>query len=100
MKKQLCTAILLLIGYTGNTQTISKTEQQIVKIIDADMPATIALLKASVDINSGTFNKEGVKKVGALFTKELATLDPPELENALPYPCKNEVAIIDPNRCI
>lgn len=74
MKKQLCTALLLIIGYTGNTQTISKTEQQIVKNVDADMPATIALLKASVDINSGTFNKEGVKKVGALFIKALAAL--------------------------
>lgn len=74
MKKQLYTAIFLLIAYTGNTQTISKTEQQILKHIDADMPATIDLLKASVNINSGTFNKEGVKKVGALYTKELAAL--------------------------
>lgn len=74
MKKQLCIAILLLTAATVNAQTLSKTEQQIVKNIDADMPATIALLKVSVNINSGTFNKEGVKEVGALFTKELAAL--------------------------
>lgn len=74
MKKQLCIAILLLTAATFNAQTLSKTEQQIVKNIDADMPATIALLKVSVNINSGTFNKEGVKEVGGLFTKELAAL--------------------------
>jgi glutamate carboxypeptidase len=32
------------------------------------------LLKESVNINSGTFNIEGVKKVGELYGKELATL--------------------------
>ena len=74
MKKQLCIAILLLTAATFNAQTLSKTEQQIVKNIDADMPATIALLKVSVNINSGIFNKEGVKEVGGLFTKELAAL--------------------------
>lgn len=74
MKKQLCIAILLLTAETANAQILSKTEQQIVKNIDADMPATIALLKVSVNINSGTFNKEGVKEVGALFTKELAAV--------------------------
>ena len=69
MKKQLCIAILLLTAATFNAQTLSKTEQQIVKNIDADMPATIALLKVSVNINSGTFNKEGVKEVGAFLQK-------------------------------
>lgn len=74
MKKQFYTAIFLLITYTGNTQTLSKTEQQLLKNIDASMPATIALLKESVNINSGTFNKEGVQKVGALYAKELTAL--------------------------
>ena len=74
MFQSLPIAILLLTAATVNAQTLSKTEQQIVKNIDADMPATIALLKVSVNINSGTFNKEGVKEVGALFTKELAAL--------------------------
>jgi glutamate carboxypeptidase len=34
------------------------------------MPRAIALLKESVDINSGTLNIEGVKKVGAIFARE------------------------------
>ncbi len=74
MKKQLYTVIFLIIAYTGNTQTLSKTEQQLLKSIDASMPATIALLKESVNTNSGTFNKEGVQKVGALYAKELTAL--------------------------
>ena len=74
MKNQLCLVILLLITIEANTQTLSKTEQQLLKSIDASMPATIELLKESVNINSGTFNKEGVKKVGDLYAKELTAL--------------------------
>ena len=38
------------------------------------MPATLDLLKESVNINSGTFNIEGVKKTGELYGKELAAM--------------------------
>ena len=55
-------------------QPLSKTEQQILKNIEADYTATIQLLKESVNINSGTFNIDGVKKVGDLYAKELAAL--------------------------
>jgi glutamate carboxypeptidase len=74
MKKLLCTAVLLLIIVVSYTQTLSKTEQQIVKNIDAEMTATLELLKESVNINSGTFNTEGIKKTGELYGKELAAL--------------------------
>jgi len=52
-------------------ETLNKEEQKILAYIDANMPRAIALLKESVNINSGTLNIEGVKKVGALFAKEL-----------------------------
>jgi glutamate carboxypeptidase len=57
---------------TNSTErkTLNKEEQQILAYIDANMPRAIALLKESVNINSGTLNIEGVKKVGALFAKE------------------------------
>ena len=55
-------------------QPLSKTEQQILKNIEADYTATIQLLKESVNINSGTFNIDGIKKVGDLYAKELAAL--------------------------
>ncbi len=38
------------------------------------MPQTIELLKQSVNINSGTFNINGVKAVGELYAKELRAL--------------------------
>ena len=55
---------------TTERKTLNKEEQQILAYIDANMPRAIALLKESVNINSGTLNIEGVKKVGALFAKE------------------------------
>ena len=49
---------------------LTKEEQQVMAWIDAHMPQAIEMLKESVNINSGTLNMEGVKKVGALFAKE------------------------------
>ncbi len=55
---------------TQATTALSKEEQKVMDYIDANMPRAIALLKESVDINSGTLNIEGVKKVGAIFARE------------------------------
>ncbi len=71
--------LLLLISFfifikTSTAQTLNAIEQKILKDIETNMPATIKLLKESVNINSGTYNTEGVKKVGALYSKELAAL--------------------------
>ncbi len=55
---------------TKATTALSKEEQKVMDYIDANMPRAIALLKESVDINSGTLNIEGVKKVGAIFARE------------------------------
>jgi len=79
MKYILIGAIVLLSVKSVNAQTTSVTgltnltvqEQKMMQYIDANMPRAIALLKESVNINSGSLNIEGVKKVGALFAKEL-----------------------------
>lgn len=55
---------------TVASKGLTKEEQQVLVWIDAHMPQAIELLKESVNINSGTLNIEGVKKVGALFAKE------------------------------
>jgi len=60
----------LIAQSTKATTTLSKEEQKVMDYIDANMPRAIALLKESVDINSGTLNIEGVKKVGAIFARE------------------------------
>ena len=79
MKKQFCLTIYLLTTYllitiVAHTQILTKTEQQVLSDIDAAMPATLELLKQSVNINSGTFNIAGVKQVGDMYAKELVTL--------------------------
>jgi len=74
MKKFLCLIVCSAVGYISNTQSLSKIEQQIVRSIEGDMPSTLRLLKESVDINSGTFNINGIKKVGDLYGNELRAL--------------------------
>lgn len=74
MKKFLFPIFCLVTGFMCNSQALSKNEQQIVKNVEADMAATLKLLRESVNINSGTFNIEGVKKVGELYGKELKAL--------------------------
>ena len=59
--------------YAQNTKILSalnKEEQKVMNYIDANMPRAIALLKESVNINSGTLNIAGVKKVGEIFARE------------------------------
>ena len=48
-------------------QGLTKEEKQVMAWIDAHMPQAIELLKESVNINSGTLNIEGVKKVLSLI---------------------------------
>ena len=74
MKKQFCVAIYLLMMNVAIAQSLTEKEQQVLKQVDLAIPATLQLLKQSVNINSGTFNKAGVKKVGNLYAKELAAL--------------------------
>ncbi len=81
MKKSALFFLSILIAITSLAQQLktpiaqvskglSKEEKQVMAWIDAHMPQAIELLKESVNINSGTLNIEGVKKVGALFAKE------------------------------
>lgn len=74
MKKIIGFVLFLFICFNGHTQSLNNIEQQILKNIEADMPATIQLLKESVNINSGTFNIAGVKKVGDMYGQELKKL--------------------------
>ena len=78
MKKLILSAFAITILMSLQAQTsnkpasnvLTKEEQKIIAYIDANMPRAIEMLKESVNINSGTLNIEGVKKVGALFAKE------------------------------
>lgn len=74
MKKLILLLTCIAIVSIAFAQPLSKTEQQLIKNIEANYSSTIALLKESVNINSGTYNITGVKKVGELYSKELAAL--------------------------
>lgn len=66
--------ILLLIAFGCSqslwAQTLSPLEQKIVDAVNNKMAYAEALLKESVDINSGSLNIVGVKKVGDVFARE------------------------------
>ena len=55
---------------TNTSTVLNEEEQKVIDYIDANMPRAIALLKESVNINSGTLNIAGVKKVGEIFARE------------------------------
>jgi glutamate carboxypeptidase len=74
MKLKLIVSGLLLLAVNTYAQKLSGTELLVLKDIDRQMPASIALLRESVNINSGTFNIEGIRKVGNLYAKELSAL--------------------------
>lgn len=74
MKKLFSFSLFLFFVLQANTQTLNKTEQKILAAIETDMPATLNLLKESVNINSGTYNIAGIKKVGDLYASELKAL--------------------------
>lgn len=64
---QLLLVILMLGCTTLSAQKVSRTEKKILKTVDANNDEAIQFLKDVVNVNSGTMNLEGVKKVGELF---------------------------------
>lgn len=57
-----------------NAQSLNSIEQKLIEQTEKNYPQMLELLKASVNINSGTFNVKGVQQVGDLYAKELKAL--------------------------
>ncbi len=57
-----------------HAQSLSPLERRITAAVDAGVPASLALLERAVNVNSGTMNLEGVRKVGALFDSAFTSL--------------------------
>jgi glutamate carboxypeptidase len=71
--------IFLLIGLfvsiiSIKAQSLNTIEQKLMEQTEKNYPEMMELLKASVNINSGTFNVKGVQAVGELYAKELKAL--------------------------
>lgn len=73
MKRALLLPLLVLATAAGPPPG-DPTEQAIVAAVDAGMPRTLALLERSVAIPSATVNLAGVRRVGALYERELRAL--------------------------
>ncbi len=67
-----CTLLLFVVTSALSAQ--SPKEKQLITAVDARTPAAIALLKQVVNINSGTMNFEGVRRVGDIFGEQLKAL--------------------------
>jgi glutamate carboxypeptidase len=66
---------LLLVSWPAHAkETVSETEAAIAKHVVAENQRAMALLQETVDINSGTMNFAGVRKVGAVFEREFKEL--------------------------
>ncbi len=66
---KISTLFFLLIVVSVSAQKLSRAEKKIVKTIEVNNTEAIQFLKDVVNINSGTMNHEGVKKVGEVFGK-------------------------------
>ena len=71
MKKIFLSLCFLIAFINSKAQNLSNTEKKIVAYINEHLPETKDLLVKTVNINSGTLNIEGVKKVGAIYSEEL-----------------------------
>ena len=64
-------SFFLLHSSAINAQGLSKLEKKVLELVDSRNQESIDLLKESANINSGSLNIEGVKKVGAIYAREL-----------------------------
>jgi glutamate carboxypeptidase len=86
----LCLIPILLTGTPPPSEGLSPIEKEIAAMVKQQSDQAVDLLRRSVNINSGSFNVKGVRRVGKLFQKELAPLGfeiqwidmPPELNRA------------------
>ena len=65
---------ILVAARPAYAQDLSPVEKDIVKVVDKQSEEAIGQLRRVVNINSGTFNLRGVRKVGRTHSKLLSTL--------------------------
>jgi glutamate carboxypeptidase len=62
-----CTGVAVAAG-------LSAAERRMVASVDRQLPARLALLERTVEVNSGTMNLDGVREVGRMFAPEFERL--------------------------
>jgi glutamate carboxypeptidase len=77
MRKLLRCFLIAALGAATQTPAnaqLTPAEKQLIAYVNSHMESAMQLLITSVNINSGTLNIDGVKKVGALYAAELKKL--------------------------
>lgn len=68
------TLAALAAPHSAHAQKLSSTERRIAAYVDAHANEAVSFLERVVNVNSGTFNVEGVREVGRIFREELDAL--------------------------
>ena len=68
--KFLSVLFLALVNLSAFSQKLNKTENKIINQVEINNSKALKFLEEVVNINSGTLNLNGVKKVGETFTRE------------------------------
>src|SRR5688500_4831178 len=71
---KLFAAVAVAASFAVVQSSLTPPERAMASFIDANQAEAVALLERAVNINSGTQNLEGVRKVGALFRAEFDAL--------------------------
>jgi glutamate carboxypeptidase len=66
--------LILFTSFDSVAQKLSSEEKKIIEVINKNLPGNMQLLEDLVNINSGTLNVEGVRKVGDLLGKEFKNI--------------------------
>lgn len=66
--------LLCLLSFPAWSQSLSSTEQALIETVSKNHTEAIEFLERTVNVNSGTQNPEGVKKVGMIYAEELDRL--------------------------
>jgi glutamate carboxypeptidase len=75
MRKLLLLCLLPALAASTQTQAqLTASEKKLIDYVNNHMDSAVQLLIASVNINSGTLNTDGVRKVGALYAEQLRKL--------------------------
>ena len=77
MKIKLISSSFLIVLFCTQLsgQKLSRIERKVVKAVEQNNAQAIDLLKKTVNINSGTLNLDGVKKIGDIFSEEFKAIN-------------------------
>lgn len=74
MKLKLLFFFASILASSSIAQTTQDIENLLILQLEKNYQETIALLEETVNVNSGTFNLEGVKEVGKIYAREFAKI--------------------------